>query len=134
MSPRRPVAVVVLASSLIVATVPGLAATLGGLGADALGAGAAAVAACDTDGFTVTYTTSAGVVTAVNLGGIADPACEGGLLSLVLADTSGASVGVGGPTTVPTDGDAGDNAMTVAVSPTPAAAVVTAIHVVITGP
>jgi len=134
MSTRQRVAGIVLAASIAVALVPGFAATLGGLAGVQLGAGDAVVAACDTDGLSVSYTTASGAVTAVTVSGIADPGCEGGQLSLTLADTSGASVGSGGPQAVPSDGDTTDNAMTVNVSPQPAAGVVTAIHAVITGP
>lgn len=133
MALRRP-ALALLVACTAAAVTPGLAATLGGVAARQLGAGAAAVASCDGTGFSVSYTTSAGNVTAVTLGGIADPACEGGLLSLVLAGAGGASVAAAGPTAVPTDGDAVDNAMTLAVTPTPAAATVTSIHVVVSGP
>lgn len=130
--PRRATATVI-AISLAAATLPGVAASLGGLGGGTLGAGGAVVSACDPNGFTVGYTTASGNVTAVNLSGIADPGCEGGRLSLTLANASGTSLGAGGPQTVPTDGDTADNAMTVAVSPTTASAV-TSVHVVITGP
>ncbi len=133
MALRRP-ALAVLVACTAAAVLPGLAATLGGVVAQQLGAGDAAVAACDGNGFTVSYTTSAGNVTAVTLGAIADPACEGGMLSLVLAGAGGVSVAAAGPTAVPTDGDAVDNAMTLAVTPTPAAATVTSIHVVVSGP
>ena len=133
MRPRN-VAAIVLAISLAAATLPGFAASLGGLTGEKLGAGKAIVAACDTNGFTADYTTSAGNVTSVTLGGIADPGCEGGQLSLRLANSSGTSVAASGPTLVPTDGGTADNAMTMALSPTPAASVVAAIHVVVTGP
>lgn len=132
-APARKAAIVVLALIVSVAVIPGFAATLGGITSKQLGAGNAVVAACDTNGFTVSYTTSAGSVSAVNLGGIADPGCEGGQLSLTLADASGGVVVSGGPQTVPTDAGTVDNAMSVAVTSTPAAAV-TAIHVVVTGP
>ena len=114
--------------------VPAFAASLGGLSAGQLGAGDAVVSACDSDGFSVSYTTSSGNVTAVNVSGIADPGCEGGDLSVTLADASGAAVGSGGPQTVAADGDTTDNSMTVTLSPTPAASVVTAVHVVVAGP
>lgn len=127
-------AAIVLAVSMTAATLPGVAASLGGLTGWQLGADGAVVSACDTNGFTVGYAHSAGLVTAVNVSGIADPGCEGGQLSLTLANTSGSSVGAGGPQTVAVDGDTLDNSMTVPVSPTPAAGVVSAIHVVITGP
>lgn len=123
-----------LASSLIVAVLPASAATLGGLAPGALGAGSAVVAACDSDGFSADYTTSSGSVTSVTISQIADPGCEGGQLSLTLADSSGTSVGAGGPQTVPADGDTTANSMTVALSPAPAASSVAAIHVVVTGP
>ena len=91
------------------------------------------VAACDGDGLTVRYTVSATNVTAVTIGAIADPGCEGGKLSVTLANGT-TSVGSGGPQTVPTDGDTVGNSMTVAISPQPAAAQVNAIHVAISGP
>lgn len=133
MAPRA-AALVVLASCTALATLPGIAATLGGLAGPGLGAGAATVATCDTDGFTPSYATAAGSVTSVTLAGIADPGCEGGQLSLVLAGAGGSSVAAAGPTAVPTDGDTSANSMTLAVTPTPAAATVTSIHVVVTGP
>src|SRR5436309_15314473 len=45
-----------------------------------VGGGNTSVVACDTDGLTQSYTTSRGNVTAVVVGGIADPACEGGTI------------------------------------------------------
>lgn len=128
---RRHVAVAVALATA--AVVPAFAASLG-LSSGRLGAGAAVVSACDSNGFTVSYTTSGGNVTSVGVGAIADPGCEGGSLQVTLANASGTSVGAGGPQAVPTDGDTTDNAMTVALSPTPAAGVVTAVHVVVTGP
>ena len=134
MRPYPRAAVAVLAICVAAAAVPGFAASIGGLTAKNLGAGSAVVPSCDANGFSVSYTTTAGLVTAVNVGGIADPGCEGGQLSLRLANSSGTSVGAGGPSTVPTDAGTVDNAMTVTVSPQPAAGVVTAVHVVVTGP
>ena len=97
----RMAAIGLIAIIAILATIPGFAATLGGLTAKRLGAGKAVVTACDTNGFSVTYTTSAGSVTAVNLGSIADPGCEGGQLSLSLADASGAVIVSRGPQRFP---------------------------------
>ena len=130
----RKLAAAVLVTSLMAATLPGFAASLGGLTARNLGADGAVVAACDTNGFSVSYTTSGANVTAVVVSGIADPGCEGGLLSLTLANSSGTSVGAGGPQTIPTDAGTVDNSITVSLSPTPAASVVAAVHVVVTGP
>jgi hypothetical protein len=134
MHPRRKVAAVVLAIGLTAATLPGVAASLGGLTTHKLGAGQAVVSACDSDGFTTSYNNSGGNITSVDVSGIADPGCEGGQLSLVLANASGTSIGAGGPTTVPTDAGTVDNTMTVTLSPTPAASAVAAVHVVVTGP
>ncbi|MFP5299064.1 MAG: hypothetical protein ACLGHL_08765, partial [Actinomycetota bacterium] len=72
--------------------------------------------------------------TQVTLSGISDPGCEGGRLSLTLTDGSGNAIGSGGPVTVPTDGDAVDQQMTVNVSPQPSAEAVQGIHVVVGGP
>jgi len=130
----RKVALLVLAATLAAAMLPGFAASIGGLTATKLGADSAVVASCDTDGFSIDYTNTTGTVTAVVVSGIADPGCEGGTLSLVLANAAGASVGAGGPTVVPTDAGTADNTMTVSLSPTPAASVVTAVHVVVSGP
>jgi hypothetical protein len=109
------------------------AATLGGLLPESLGAGGVVVTACDDDGFTADYTTSAGNVTAVTVGGIADPGCEGGVLRVTLTNGS-TSIAGGGPVTIPTDPDTADNSVTVALSPAPSAAQVTGIHVAVVGP
>jgi hypothetical protein len=105
-----------------------------GLTTTASGAGDTPVPHCDPDGFTYVYTTSRGNVTAVTVGGIADPACEGGSLSLTLTNSLGDGVASGGPQVVPSDGDAADNSLTVATSPQPLASLVTGIHVYIAGP
>lgn len=73
-------------------------------------------------------------MTHVTIGGIADPGCSGGRLSVVLAGAGGSSLGAGGPVTVPADGDTADDSVTVALDPDPAASAVTAIHVVVTDP
>ena len=89
------VVVVAVAISVAAMILTGHAAGLGGLGAGRLGAGGATVPACDTNGFTVTYTTSGGNVTNAIVGGIADPGCEGGSLSVTLTNGT-TSVGAGG--------------------------------------
>ena len=73
-------------------------------------------------------------MTSVAIGGIADPACEGGALSVTLTDASGNSVASGGPVTVPTDGDATDNSVSVSLSPQTAAENVASLHVSVVGP
>jgi hypothetical protein len=109
------------------------AAAVGGI-SGGVAAGSAAIAACDANGFTVSYTTSGGNVTAIAVNGIADPACEGADLSATLTNAGGASIASGGPATIPTDGDTVDNAVAVPVSPNPAAEQVTGYHVAIVGP
>jgi putative aminopeptidase FrvX len=117
----------------VLVIVPGMAATLGGLSAGKLGGGGAVVSSCDTNGFTVSYATSGGNVTSATIDGIADPACEGGQLQVTVANGT-TSIGVGGPTVVPTDAGTADNSVTVPVSPQPAAAQVNRVHVAIAGP
>ena len=110
------------------------AASLGGVGSPALSAGDGAIAACDPDGFTVAYTTSAGNVTAVTVGGIADPGCEGGALSVTVTDAGGVGLAGGGPQTIPVDGDSVDNSLAVSVSPQPLAESPAAVEIAIVGP
>lgn len=122
-------ATAVLAASASVA----LAASLG-VGSAALGAGVAAVPRCDANGFTYTFTTSGGDLTAVTVADLADPACEGGELQLTLTDSTGASIASGGPQPVPTDGDSVANSLTVSTTPQPSATQVAGIHVSVNGP
>ena len=74
------------------------AASLGGITTDNLGADEAVVASCDTDGVTVTYTSSYDAtdaryeVTAANVSGIA-AACSGETMRVTLADAANASLG-----------------------------------------
>lgn len=113
--------------------VVGSAASLGGLTSPALGAGATVVAACDTDGVSVSYTQSysttapAGYkVTAVTVSDVAD-SCDGQTISVTLSDAADTSL-ASGTVAVPTSA-----ATSHAVSLTPAAAAgaVTKTHVVI---
>jgi hypothetical protein len=121
--------------SAVVAMGLPVAAFAGGLGpgGGGIAAGSGAVAACDT-AFGQTYTTVAGNVTSVLVTGIADPTCEGGRLSLTLASASGSALGSGGPVTIPTDGDAVANSVSVPLSPSPDGDLVAAIRIVIAGP
>jgi hypothetical protein len=114
-------------------TMFGAAASLGGLSATQLGADGGPVAACDSNGFSVSYVLSSGTVVSVTVSGIADPACEGGQLSLTLTNGS-TSVGSGGAVTITPDGDGADNSVTVPISPQPNAASVNGIHIVVVGP
>lgn len=134
MRSRRESVAVVLAISVIAAVTPGFAASLGGLGSKKLGADDAVVSACDTDGFTVNHTVVGGNVTAAVVSGIADPGCEGGQLSLTVANASGTSIGSGGPLTIAVDAGTVDNTLSVTLAPQPAANLVASVHVVVTGP
>jgi hypothetical protein len=124
-------AVVVLVAVTVASPVVGAAATMG-LGPNPLGAGRTAIPRCDTDGFTITYTTVAGNVTAASVGGIADPGCEGGELQITLtgrgATTTSSSV------TVPTDGDTTDNSLAVTFASPTDGELVNQLHVAIAGP
>jgi hypothetical protein len=110
------------------------AATLGGVGGPALSAGNGPIAACDPDTLTTLYTTTAGNVTAVTVGGLADPGCEGASLSLSVVDSTGASIASAGPATIPADAGTIDNTLLLSVSPNPLAEVPTAVEIVIAGP
>ena len=103
--------------ALVCTTIPAVpaAATLFGGGGGALVGGGTAVAECD-DALTVEYLTDGGTITSVVVGGIADPACSGGRLSVTLTAT-GDAVAAGGPVTVPADGDTAADAVTVPVTP-----------------
>jgi hypothetical protein len=125
--------VVTALAAVSVAMVPAFATSLGGLTPGTAGARGVAVTACDTNGFTMSYATSGSNVTSATVGGIADPGCEGGQLSLILANGT-TSLAAGGPATVPTDAGTTDSAVTVTLSPQPAAAQVNRVHVSITGP
>lgn len=125
------VSIVVVTACIVVGSA--LAAQLG-LTSTKTGSGNTSVVACDSDGFTNGYTTSHGIVTAVTIGGIADPACEGGTVRVTVTNSSGSSIASAGPQTVPTDGDTADNSVTLTTSPQPSATLVAGIHVVVEGP
>lgn len=91
------------------------------------GNGSSPIASCDTDGFTVSYTTSGGNLTSVGVGGIA-PACNGASLRLTVVNSSRTSVASGGPVAV-----SGTSA-TVSVSPNPPGATPAGVDISIVGP
>ena len=122
-------AVVVMA---LAAPIFGAAATLE-VGSESLAAGTDGVAPCDVNGFAETYTTAGGNVQSVVISGIADPACEGGRLSVTVTGAGNASL-TRGQIVIPADGDTTDNTVTVALSPNPFAGNVAGLHVSIVGP
>lgn len=109
------------------------AAGLGGVSSADLGASSATVSSCDSDGFTYDLTISTGLVTAVVVGDITDPDCEGGTLELTLVDDTGTGIG-SGTATVAVDDDTDDNVVTVSLSVQPLLSNVDGIHAAITGP
>jgi hypothetical protein len=125
-----------LTAATVVASVVGAsAASLGGLTSARLGAGDATVAACDSDGMTISYTVSgANLVTGATVGGIADPACEGGVLTVVLTGSTGSLVATSAATTIPTDAGTTDSSLTVGVSPQPSASTVHGASIQVVGP
>ena len=91
---RRRYIVAAVGAIAVFGSVAASAATLGGVTAASLGADVTTVAACDTDGVTLAYTTSFASggyqVTAVTVSGI-NAACTGQNLRLALTDTAGAT-------------------------------------------
>jgi hypothetical protein len=125
---RRVVLWIAVASAAVLAG-SALAAPLG-LTAGKLGGGNTTVVPCDSDGFTHSYTTSRGKVTAVTVGGLASPACNGGTLRVTVTDASGASTASAGPQSIP----AAATSVTLSTSPQPSAALVAGVQIAVEGP
>lgn len=106
---------------------------LGGVSTADLGAGGAPVNACDGDGFDYDLTLSAGLVTAVAVGDIADPGCEQGTLHLTLVDGTGASIGTG-TAAIGADSDTDADLVTVSLAVQPLLTDVAGIHAALVGP
>jgi len=94
MARRRRYVIAGLAAVAVFGSVAASAATLGGVTSGSLGADVTTVAACDTDGVTLAYTTAFAAggyqVTSVTVSGI-NAACTGQNLRLALTDTAGAT-------------------------------------------
>ncbi|MGH3031098.1 MAG: hypothetical protein ACRDNE_10100 [Gaiellaceae bacterium] len=97
---RKRTGIAVLAALLVFGGVLAMAASLGGITSSKVGADNAAVAACDTDGVTTSYSTAWDAtdkryeISSVTVGGVAD-ACDGQTLSVSMTNSSGAQVGSG---------------------------------------
>jgi hypothetical protein len=111
----------------------GSAASLGGIAPAGIGAAGSPIPACDT-AFTVAFTTSHGNATAVLVGDIADPACEGGDLTLTVTGSAGAVIASSQTVAVPTDADATPDSIEVPITPNPAAEQVAGIRISVVGP
>lgn len=129
---RKRTIVALVIGGVVFATVVGIAASLGPVTAENLGAGNSVVASCDTDGVSVSYSTSYDgtdgryEVASVTVDGIADT-CDGQTLTVALADSAGAQLAEGS-VTVPTG--TGTTASVTLGTP-PAASQVANVHVVI---
>ena len=128
---KRLVITVLALGALCTASVA-LARGLGPLTPTTIGVGGASIDACDTDGFTIAYTTSSGAVTMVTIGGVKEPDCAGGQLSVTLTDGSGDAIGSGGPVPVPSMADPGS--VVVPIAGAPYAGDVAGYRAVVVGP
>ena len=124
-------AAIAVAGAAIATATAAMAATLA-VGGGGTGAGAGPVVPCDT-AFSTTVGTTAGIVTSVTVGGIADPACEGGEVHVTLRGAAG-TLASGGPVTVPADGDVADGSVVVPLTGGPAPDGVTAARILVVGP
>jgi hypothetical protein len=121
------------AAVVVSGTVFAMAASLGGITSDNLGADSSAVATCDSDGVTTSYTTAYDAtdgryeVTEVTVGGV-NNACDGKTIAVTLTNAAGTSVG-SASLTIPTD--AGATSVTVNVAPDPSAEDAANAHVLI---
>jgi hypothetical protein len=97
---RKRTGVAFLAALLVFGGVLAMAASLGGITSNGVGADNAAVAACDTDGVSTSYTTAWDAtderyeISSVTVSGVAD-GCDGQTLSVSMTDSTGAQVGSG---------------------------------------
>jgi hypothetical protein len=97
---KKRTATAVLAALLVFGGVLAMAASLGGITSTQVGADNVALASCDTDGVTTSYTTAWDgsddryEISTVTVGGVAD-ACDGQTLSVSLTDTGGNQIGSG---------------------------------------
>lgn len=126
--------VVSVAAAIAAASACVASAAMLGVGSAAIGAGDNAIPHCDDNGFTHSFTTSRGNVTAVTVGDISDPACEGGDMQLTLTNAAGDSIATAGPQTAPTDGDGLPNSVSLVTSAQPGASQVSGIHISVEGP
>jgi hypothetical protein len=90
----------ICAGLVVFAGVFAMAASLGGVTSNEVGADNTAVASCDTNGVTTSYTTGWDTtdkryeVTTVTVGGVND-ACDGDNLSVSVTDSTGTQIGTG---------------------------------------
>jgi hypothetical protein len=103
---KKRTGIAVLAALLVFGGVLAMAASLGGITSTKVGADNTALASCDTDGVSTSYSTAWDgtddryEISTVTVSGVAD-ACDGQTLSVSLTDTSGNQIG-SGSTAIPT--------------------------------
>jgi hypothetical protein len=129
---KKRVLIALLAGFVVFAGVFAMAATLGGITSSAVGADDTVVAACDSDGVSVSYATAwdAGddryEITSVTVAGVSD-ACDGQTLSVSLTDSTGTQIG-SGSTAIPASAA---TSHTVTMSTAPSAEATVGVHVLI---
>lgn len=122
----------VLAGLVVFGGVFAFAATLGGISTATIGANNTAVAACDTDGVTATYTSAWDAtdkryeISTVTVSGVADT-CDGQTMKATLTDSSGAQLSEGS-LSIPTSGATSFN---VSLSASVSASAASGVHVII---
>ncbi len=99
---KRPILLALIAGVAVFGAVFGMAASLGGLNSTQLGAEDSVVAACDSNGVSVSYTntynttgTAGYKVDDVTVSGIASPACDTQTLKVTLTGAGNASLAEG---------------------------------------
>jgi hypothetical protein len=131
---RRTALILVAVAALTTGAVA-YAAGLGPIAPAGVGSDSAGVAPCDPDGFTVSsWVTSQGNVTQATIGGIKEPDCAGGALSVTLTDSSGAGIGTATTVTVPSAADPGSVTVGFPSGQQPYAGNVAGFRVAIVGP
>jgi hypothetical protein len=132
MPKKRRIILAVLAGVTASAMAFAMAASLGGITSGQLGADSAAIASCDTDGVTTSYTTAYDStdqryeVSSVTVAGVND-ACDGKTMKVTLSATGGGSLGEA-TMAIPTSAA---TSHTVTFSSTPSASASVMVHVVI---
>jgi len=129
---RKRTGIAVLAALLVFGGVLAMAASLGGITSSKVGADNVAVAACDTDGVSTSYTSAWDAtderyeISSVTVSGVSD-VCDGQTLSVSMTDSTGAQIGSGStaiPSSVATS-------FSVSLSTAASAQASTGIHVLI---
>lgn len=129
---RKRILTAMLAGLVVFGSVFAFAATLGGISTATIGANNSAVAACDTDGVTATYTSAWDAtdkryeISSATVSGVADT-CDGQTMKVALTDSAGAQLSEGS-LSIPTSGATSFN---VSLAASVAATSASGVHVII---